>query len=309
MVKLIAIVGATGLQGGSVLKTFHASGEYKIRAITRNPNSNTVKDISKEFPDVVWVQADLNDLSSLSKAFSGADVVFGVTNNMDAELIQMVQAGDYEAEYRQGKNIVDAAIAAKADSLILSGIYSLKQLSGGKYSEAIHMEAKHKAEQYLLSKASQIKGFRVHLGCYLENFASNARISDDDKVVEFPFFVSPTTKLPLVDVANDTGPVVKYALDHPDECLGVPLEVSGGYYEAQEVARSYTEATGKPARHVQLPHDTTGLFFMTQMFKSFDEFGYFGLRTEFLERNKKIDHKFATPLEFWKNKKWEGPSK
>ncbi|KAJ2800439.1 hypothetical protein H4R20_004063 [Coemansia guatemalensis] len=309
MVKLIAIVGATGLQGGSVLRTFHASGEYKIRAITRNPNSNTAKDISKEYPDVDWAQADLDNLSSLSKAFSGADVVFGVTNSGDPELIKAALAGDYEAEYRQGKNIIDAAIAAKVDSLIFSSMYSLKQLSGGKYLDGIFLETKYNAEQYLLSKASQIKGFIVHLGYYLENFTRTVRISDDDQVVEFPFYVKPTTKLPFVDVANDTGPVVKYALDHPDECLGLPLEVSGGYYEAQEFVKAYTDVTGKPARYVQLPYEATGLIFATQMFKSYDEFGYFGLRTEFLERNKRIDHKFTTPTEFWKNRKWDGLSK
>ncbi|KAJ2608318.1 hypothetical protein H4S08_004494 [Coemansia sp. RSA 1365] len=308
MVKLIAIIGATGLQGGSVLKTFHASGEYKIRAITRNPNSNTVKDLSKKYADVEWVQADLNDLSSLTKAFSGADVVFGVTNSVDADLIQRIQSGDYEAEYKQGKNIVDAAIAEKVESLILSSMYSIKQLSGGKYSGAFHLETKYNAEQYLLSKADQIKGFILHLGSYLENFTRTARIADD-QTIEFPFSVKPTTKLPFVDTANDTGPVAKYALEHPNECLGLPLEVSGGYYEAQEIAKAYTKATGKPARYVQIPYDAMGLDFVTQMFKSFDEFGYFGLSTKFVERNKKINHKFVTPTEFWKNVEWDGPSK
>ncbi|PIA18634.1 NAD(P)-binding protein [Coemansia reversa NRRL 1564] len=286
MVKLIAIIGATGLQGGSVLKTFHASGEYKIRAITRNPNSNTVKDLSKKYAGVEWVQADLNNLSSLSKAFSGADVVFGVTNSVDADLIQRIQSGDYEADT----------------------MYSIKKLSGGKYSGAFHLETKYNAEQYLLSKASQIKGFILHLGSYLENFTGTARIADD-QTIEFPFSVKPTTKLPFVDTANDTGPVAKYALENPEECLGLPLEVSGGYYEAQEIAKAYTEATGKPARYVQIPYDAMGLDFVTQMFKSFDEFGYFGFSTEFVERNKKINHKFVTPTEFWKNLKWEGPSK
>ncbi|PIA18638.1 NAD(P)-binding protein [Coemansia reversa NRRL 1564] len=290
MVKLIAIIGATGLQGGSVLKTFHASGEYKIRAITRNPNSNTVKDLSKKYAGVEWVQADLNDPSSLSKAFSGADFVFGVTNSVDADLIQNIQFEDFEVEYKQGKNIVDAAIAAKVDSLILSTMYSIKKLSGGKYSGALHLEAKYNAEQYLRSKASQIKGIILHIGSYLENFTRIARITDD-QTIEFPFSVKPTTKLPFVDTANDTGPVVKHALENSEECLGLTLEVRGSHYEAQQIAKAYTEATGKPARY------------------SFDEFGYFGFSTEFVERNKKINHKFVTPTEFWKNLKWEGPSK
>ena len=35
--KLIAVVGATGLQGGAVVRALQASGRFKVRALTRNP--------------------------------------------------------------------------------------------------------------------------------------------------------------------------------------------------------------------------------------------------------------------------------
>ena len=35
--KLIAVIGATGQQGGGVLRALQARGQFKVRALTRNP--------------------------------------------------------------------------------------------------------------------------------------------------------------------------------------------------------------------------------------------------------------------------------
>ncbi|KAJ2794901.1 hypothetical protein H4R20_006070 [Coemansia guatemalensis] len=132
---------------------------------------------------------------------------------------------------------------------------------------------------------------------------------DDMETVEFAFPYEPTTLLPLVDPASDTGPVVEYILDHPSECLGSPIEVSGGYYEAQEMAAAYSEATGKPARYVQTTYESAGSEDFVQMFKGISEFGLFGRRSGFIDRNKKMDYRFVTPVQFWKSNMWAGPSK
>ena len=38
--KLIAVIGATGHQGGAVVRALQASGQFKIRALTRNPSEH-----------------------------------------------------------------------------------------------------------------------------------------------------------------------------------------------------------------------------------------------------------------------------
>jgi NmrA-like family len=38
--KLIAVIAATGLQGGAVVRALQASGEFKVRALTRNPGKH-----------------------------------------------------------------------------------------------------------------------------------------------------------------------------------------------------------------------------------------------------------------------------
>ncbi|KAJ2910207.1 hypothetical protein GGI21_001107 [Coemansia aciculifera] len=310
MTKLVAIVGATGLQGGSVLKALHATGKYKLRALTRNPDGEQAEMLKAKYPGVEWVGADLDNPSSLRSAFQGADVVFGVTQFFQKDISDKVESGNEDAEYEQGKNMVDAAIAAGVGSMVMSSLDSMKQLSHGKYPGVLHFEGKHKVEEYLTSMLDKIKGYFVYAGFYMENFVEYSRVSPEDmRIVEFTFPLKPTSKLPLVDTANDLGPVVAYILEHPEECLGSVVEASGGYYEPQDMATAFTEVTGIPSRYVQIPYEYIGSDELVQMFKGQEEFGYFGGRTEFLERNKEIKHDFTTPTSFWKNRGWAGPTK
>ena len=71
--KLIAVIGATGQQGGGVVRALQASGQFKARALSRNPGKH--RDLADEV-----VEADLNRPETLKAAFEGAHGVFLVTN-------------------------------------------------------------------------------------------------------------------------------------------------------------------------------------------------------------------------------------
>src|SRR6266404_1818995 len=75
--KLIAVIGATGQQGGAVLRALQASSQFKVRALTRNPEKH------RELADEI-VKADLNRPETLKAAFEGAHGVFLVTNFREA---------------------------------------------------------------------------------------------------------------------------------------------------------------------------------------------------------------------------------
>ncbi|KAJ2514438.1 hypothetical protein GGI11_004087 [Coemansia sp. RSA 2049] len=309
MTQTVAIIGATGLQGGSVLHALHATGKYKLVAVTRDVSSESAKDIKAKYPNVELATADIYDPASLEKAFKGADYVFGVTQFFQPAVLEKVGAGNFDAEFDQGKNIIDAAIAVGVKNIVMSTLPSVKELSGGKYSRVLHFDGKYKIEEYLNSKADKICGAAVRVGYYMENYITFSRISpDDNDTVEFSSPLPPTTKIPLIDTAKDTGGVVAYILDNFDDFVGKPFEVSGGYYEAQDMAVAFTEATGKPAKYAQIPHAYLNSEELTQMFKSFEEFGFYGHKTDFLEINEKMDYKHTTPAEFWKNRGWTGPS-
>jgi uncharacterized protein YbjT (DUF2867 family) len=71
--KPIAVIGATGQQGGAVVRALQASGRFRVRALTRNPGKH------RELADEV-VEADLDRPETLHAAFEGAHGVFLVTN-------------------------------------------------------------------------------------------------------------------------------------------------------------------------------------------------------------------------------------
>src|SRR5580658_10285545 len=71
--KLIAVVGATGHQGGAVVRALQANGQFKVRALTRNPAKHP------QLADEV-VLADLDRPETLKAAFAGAYGAFLVTN-------------------------------------------------------------------------------------------------------------------------------------------------------------------------------------------------------------------------------------
>src|SRR5215212_5336495 len=86
--KIIAVLGATGAQGGGLVRAIlnDKNSEFAVRAITRDVTSENAKALTAKGVEVV--AADLDDLASLTKAFSGAYGAYGVTffwNHFSAE--------------------------------------------------------------------------------------------------------------------------------------------------------------------------------------------------------------------------------
>ena len=78
--KIIAVVGATGAQGGGLARAIlaDASGAFSLRALTRKPEGNAATALAAAGAEIV--AADLDDEASLRRAFEGAHGVFCVTN-------------------------------------------------------------------------------------------------------------------------------------------------------------------------------------------------------------------------------------
>jgi uncharacterized protein YbjT (DUF2867 family) len=78
--KVIAVVGATGAQGGSLVRAILAdpTGGFTARAITRHADSQKASELASLGAEIV--EADLDDAASLERAFAGAYGAFCVTN-------------------------------------------------------------------------------------------------------------------------------------------------------------------------------------------------------------------------------------
>ena len=136
---LIAVVGATGQQGGALVRALRASGQFRVRALTRNPARHP------NLGDEV-VLADFNRPETLNAAFAGAHGVFAVTNSWEA-------GAD---EPKQALAAVNAAKNAGVQHFIWSTLPDVETISGGTI-DVPHFTAKAKVER-IVSEA----GFAHH---------------------------------------------------------------------------------------------------------------------------------------------------
>jgi len=137
--KLIAVVGATGHQGGAVVRALQASGQFKVRALTRNPGKHP------QLGDEVVI-ADLNRPETLNAAFAGAHGVFLVTNAWEPGT----------EERKQVAAAVQAAKVAGVQHFIWSTLPNVETISRGKI-DVPHFTDKAKSDR-IVSEA----GFAHH---------------------------------------------------------------------------------------------------------------------------------------------------
>jgi uncharacterized protein YbjT (DUF2867 family) len=147
--KVIAVVGATGAQGGGLARAILAdpAGGFSCRAITRDPGKESARALAAKGAEVV--QADLDDVESLKKAFAGAYGAFCVTN--------FWEHFSAEKEKAQAKNQADAARAAGLKHVVWSTLEDTRNLMApddkrmpmlqGKY-RVPHFDGKAEANAY-----------------------------------------------------------------------------------------------------------------------------------------------------------------
>src|SRR5207253_4230135 len=115
--KLIAVTGATGHQGGGVVRALQASGQFKVRALTRNPDKH--RELAEEV-----VEADLGKPETLKAAFAGAHGVFLVTNFQEAGT----------DELKQATSAISAAKDAGVKHFVWSTLPDVEAISSGKFN-------------------------------------------------------------------------------------------------------------------------------------------------------------------------------
>jgi len=147
--KVIAVVGATGAQGGGLVRAILAdpNGGFACRAITRDPSKDQARALAGKGADVV--KADLDDVDSLKKAFAGAHGAYCVTN--------FWEHFSGEKEKAQAKNLAEAARTAGLTHVIWSTLEDTRKLMAPsdtrmpmlqeKY-RVPHFDAKHEADAY-----------------------------------------------------------------------------------------------------------------------------------------------------------------
>jgi uncharacterized protein YbjT (DUF2867 family) len=241
--KIIAVVGATGAQGGGLVRAIAAdpSGPFTARAITRDLNSDKARELAALGVEVV--AADIDDLDSLRRAFDGAYGAFCVTF--------------FWAHFSPEKELEEARLMATAardggvQHVIWSTLEDTRELVPlsddrmptlhGKY-KVPHFDGKGEADKIFRELGVPVTYLLTSF--YWDNFIyfgmGPARGADGKLSITMPMGDS---KLPGI-AAEDIGRCAYGVFQRP-ELIGHRVGISGEHLSGSEMAAALTELAGE----------------------------------------------------------------
>ncbi|EXJ74675.1 uncharacterized protein A1O5_01368 [Cladophialophora psammophila CBS 110553] len=256
MAKLLTVVGATGTQGLSLINAALEDGSYKIRGLTRNPNSEKAAALAKR--GVELVKADINDEHSLIKAFEGSHAVFAITDFFEPFVAHGPEKA-IEIEVAQGINMAKAASkTATLEHYIWSTLPNGKKLTDGKYIVP-HFEGKNRIDDYIRSdKALLAKTTFFWISWYGNNFAYPIFTPNFLKTANAYIQLSParpdTPIKAIGDPHKNIGVFALAILKQPHLTLRPQGRFVLAHSEettAGKLLSDWSEVTGKPSKYVQ----------------------------------------------------------
>ncbi|HEX8828259.1 MAG TPA: NmrA/HSCARG family protein [Xanthobacteraceae bacterium] len=216
--KLIAVVGATGHQGGAVVRALQASGRFKVRALTRNPGKHPA------LGDEV-VLADFNRPETLQAAFSGAHGVFLVTNAWEA-------GAD---ESRQALAAVEAAKDAGVQHLIWSTLPDVETISRGKI-RVPHFTDKAKIERNVSEAGFAYHTFVIPPFYYQNLIGAMAPQRQEDGAAGWALPLDPGRRVIHMGDITELGRLVAGAFAQPELAgHGEHLPLVGDFLSFDEI--------------------------------------------------------------------------
>ncbi|MFN7936269.1 MAG: NmrA/HSCARG family protein [Bryobacteraceae bacterium] len=236
---LILVTGATGAQGGSVARHLLAQGQFRVRALTRNPAHPKAEALRQAGAEVA--AGNLDDPASLHAAMQGCYGVFGVTNFWEA----------FEKELDLGKNLIDAVAASNIQHFVFSSLPHVYAMTGGEL-KVPHFDIKAKLAEYAVKCG--IPMTQVHVAFYYENFLSYfppRKQSDGTYTFGFP---QGDTNLSAVSVA-DMGGVVAPIFADRERFLGRTVGIVGDDAPPTRYAQILSKVLHKPVAYHHIPRE------------------------------------------------------
>ncbi|GAB7040127.1 MULTISPECIES: NmrA/HSCARG family protein [Catenuloplanes] len=248
--KIIAVVGATGSQGGGLVRAILADpdGGFAIRALTRDTTSPKAQELVKLGAEVV--RADNDDEASLVAAFTGAYGAYLVTN--------FWTHGSAVREQQEATNLARAARTAGLRHVIWSTLEDTRDqipvddprmpTLQGSY-KVPHFDAKAEVD-HLFPNATLLR-----TTAYWDNLAGIGwePVRDTDGTLAFT--------LPLGDArlagiaAEDIGKTAYGILKAGDAYIGRTVHIAGEHLTGEQMAAALSRALGEPVAYRPLTHD------------------------------------------------------
>jgi uncharacterized protein YbjT (DUF2867 family) len=230
----IAVVGATGEQGGAVARTLLARGT-PVRAIVRDPEAERARALATAGAQLVV--ADLTDESSLRAAFDGAPAVFAMASP--------TPDGGVVAEAEHGKAIARAAAAVAVPHVVYSSVGGVERSSG-----IPHFESKLEVEQTPLQLGVPCAFIRPVF--FMDNFVRFMAPAEEDGMILLRLPMPGDVPLQMIAVV-DVAAVSVVALLEPGRIPDGAIEIAGDELTGEQAAATFGELRGLPARFEELP--------------------------------------------------------
>ena len=252
--KTIAVVGATGAQGGGLVRAILEDPQktYSVRALTRNTRAERATSLLELGADLV--RADLDDLKSLKKAFRGAHGAFCVTNYWEhfSPEREQAQAANLAAAARETglKHVVWSTLEDTRNWVPLDDKRMPTLM--GKY-KVPHFDAKGEADPIFRDESAPTTFLRAAF--YWENFLSfgmGPRQSEDGTLtLALPLGGA---KLPGVAV-TDIGRCAYGVFKRGPAMAGQYVGVAGDILTGPQMAAAFTRALGRTVTFSDIPFE------------------------------------------------------
>ncbi|KAH8655221.1 hypothetical protein BX600DRAFT_482825 [Xylariales sp. PMI_506] len=246
----LKVTGATGSQGGGVVNVMKKTPGWKVRAVTRNPESESAKKLAAEGVEVV--QASFDDEASLVKAFEGVSAVYAVTNWWEHVFSGKSQHEAGVIEEEQGMNVARAAAKTPTmEHYIWSTTPSAKRMLKGEL-ETPHMDYKANVDERIKNELPELaaKTTYLYLGYYPQKLAFFPFL----RPIEYPqngqyiqvIPTNPNAKILLSgDMTVNPGIWVRQALATGKPSFGKYANVALEKWTFKEMLDVWGEITGK----------------------------------------------------------------
>jgi uncharacterized protein YbjT (DUF2867 family) len=250
--KIIAVIGATGAQGGGMVRAIQAdkSGSFAARAITRNPNAEKAQALRAAGVEVVG--ADIDKPETLGKAFAGAYGAFCVTN--------FWEHFSAEREVTQARNMAKAAKDTGLQHVIWSTLEDTRKwvplednrmpTLQGTY-KVPHFDGKGEADHFFRDLG--VPTTFLLTAFYWENLiyfgAGPQRGPDGTLAITFPM---DEKKLPSIGV-EDIGKAAYGIFKRGREFINKTVGIAGEHLGGGEMAGALTRALGQEVRYNNVP--------------------------------------------------------
>ena len=252
--KVIAVLGATGAQGGGLVRAIlnDPSGEFAARAITRDANSPKAQELARLGAEVV--SANVDDVESLKTAFAGAYGAFCVT--------AFWEHFSAEKEIAQARNMAEAAKAAGVQHVIWSTLEDTRKWMALSDPRMPTLHGKYKVPHF--DGKGEANGIFVGLGLpvtllntsfYWDNFiyfgAGPKPGPDGVLALTLPMGDKPLPGIAAADIGKCALGIFKAK----GEYVGKTVGIAGEHLTGAQMAAKLSKALGREVRYNDVPPD------------------------------------------------------